>query len=134
LKPVDNHFSLECFNYATTELGNENIARIYNLLGPFDYSKWKDEALEDDNKPLLSDDEADFAERRMPQEHFEKRRSGAMYRGDVLSANRRPDGKGFKVFNGSSVYEGTFHDGTCHGIGRGITAKGEVYQGDFHND
>ena len=125
---------MECFEYATVEMGNEQVARIYNLLGPFDYSKWRDEALEDADQPLLSDDEDNTEERRMPQEGFAKRRSGAMYRGEVLAANGRPDGKGFKVFNGASVYEGTFHEGTCHGIGRGITARGEVYQGDFHND
>ena len=134
MKPVDNSFALECFKYATEEMGNEQIARIYSLLGPFDYSLWRDEALEDEDQPYLSDEEEDKEERRMPQEHFEKRRSGAMYRGEVLSTNRRPDGKGFKVFNGASVYEGTFHEGACHGIGRGITARGEVYQGDFHQD
>lgn len=134
MKPVDNSFSLECFKYATEEMGNEQIARIYNLLGPFDYSSWRDEALEEENQPFNSDDDGDKEERRMPQENFEKRRSGAMYRGEVLSTNHRPDGKGFKVFNGASVYEGTFHEGACHGIGRGITARGEVYQGDFHQD
>ena len=81
MKPVDNSFALECFKYATEEMGNEQIARIYNLLGPFDYSQWRDEALEDEDRPLLSDEDEDKEERRMPQEQFEKRRSGAMYRG-----------------------------------------------------
>lgn len=46
LKPIDNTFALENFKYATKEMGNEQIKHIYELLGPFDYSKWKDEALE----------------------------------------------------------------------------------------
>jgi len=70
LTPVDNTFSLECFKYATVEMGNEQIARIYNLLGPFDYSKWRDEALEEADQPLLSDDEDNTEERRMPQDNF----------------------------------------------------------------
>jgi|TARA_B110000285_G_C15022603_1_gene562397 hypothetical protein len=131
LLPIDNSFALENFTYATKELGNEHIKHIYELLGPFDYSKWKDEALENQSAKLSDDDDE---ERRMPQEDFEKRRSGASYRGDVLSVNRRPDGKGFKVFGGNSLYEGTFHEGACHGIGRGITSRGEVYQGEFRND
>ena len=65
------------------------------------------------------------------------RRSGAKYRGEVLMSNRRPEGKGIKVFQshkGTSLYEGYFNDGMCHGIGRGITSKGEIYQGTFHED
>ena len=65
---------------------------------------------------------------------FEKRKSGAQYRGEALQENMRPDGRGFKVFEGRSTYEGYFQDGRCHGIGRGITSKGEVYQGGFNED
>jgi hypothetical protein len=46
-------------------------------------------------------------------------------------------GKGIKVFQsskGASLYEGYFVDGCCHGIGRGITSKGELYQGQFNED
>jgi len=50
-----------------------------------------------------------------------------MYRGEVLTENYRPDGKGFKVFDGKSLYEGYFWNGMCHGAGRGITAKGDVF-------
>jgi hypothetical protein len=46
LRPIDNTFARENFEYATKEMGNEQIRHIYELLGPFDYSKWKDEALE----------------------------------------------------------------------------------------
>ena len=68
------------------------------------------------------------------QEDFVKRRSGAEYRGEILEENYRPDGKGFKIFDGKSLYEGFFSNGMCHGIGRGINSKGEVYEGDFAND
>ena len=63
-----------------------------------------------------------------------QRRSGAMYRGEVSTDTLRPDGKGFKVFEAKSIYEGYYQDGMCHGIGRGITAKGDVYQGGFMQD
>jgi hypothetical protein len=50
-------------------------------------------------------------ERRMPTEGFERRKSGAMYKGDLSTASKRPDGRGIKVNNKSSVYEGYFFDG-----------------------
>jgi hypothetical protein len=50
-----------------------------------------------------------------------------MYKGEVTIFNKRPDGKGIKVFKGKSLYEGYFSNGMCHGYGRGITSKGEVY-------
>ena len=36
----DNQFSLKNFDYITQELGNQKLADIYQLLGPFDYSKY----------------------------------------------------------------------------------------------
>ena len=50
LLPIDNSFALENYTYATAEMGNEHIKHIYELLGPFDYSKWKDEALENQSE------------------------------------------------------------------------------------
>ena len=35
---------------------------------------------------------------------------------------------------GKSLYEGYFVDGKCHGQGRGISSKGELYQGNFVED
>lgn len=66
-----------------------------------------------------------------------KRKSGAMFRGEIIAGSRRPEGKGIKIFKshiGTSLYEGYFSDGRCHGIGRGITSKGELYQGQFNED
>lgn len=42
---------------------------------------------------------------------FEKRRSGAMYRGQVNIFHGRPDGMGLKIFNQNSLYEGFFENG-----------------------
>ena len=58
-----------------------------------------------------------------------KRRSGAEFRGEINQDSKRPDGMGIKIFGGTSLYEGFYADGVCSGLGRGITSKGEVYQG-----
>lgn len=60
---------------------------------------------------------------------WQKRRSGAEFRGEINQDSKRPDGMGIKIYGGTSMYEGFFVDGCCHGLGRGITSKGEVYQG-----
>ena len=126
---TDNHISLENFDYITKQLGNDKLAEVYQMLGPFDYNSWS-EAKED------ADEEADedLEEKRIPQEEWMVRKSGAQYRGEVSSENLRPDGKGIKVHQGRSVYEGYFKDGYCHGFGRGISAAGEIYQGGFNED
>ena len=79
-------------------MGNMRIAEIYNQLGPFNYSAHKEDkdGDEDDSRSEGTQDNIE----RVPQYEFIKRKSGAMYRGEVLSHNNRPDGKGFKVFNG----------------------------------
>lgn len=125
IEEIDNRFSLENYDYVQNELGNMRIAEIYNQLGPFNYSAYKEEKEgdEDDDRSQGSQENNE----RVPQYDFIKRKSGAMYRGEVLQHNNRPDGKGFKVFDGQSLYEGFFVDGKCHGYGRGISSKGEVY-------
>lgn len=79
-----------------------------------------------------SDDMGD--DRRVFQDDWEQRRSGAIYRGEIVETNKRPDGKGIKVHGKKSLYEGYWSDGKCHGYGRGINSAGEVYQGQFNND
>ena len=39
----DNKFSLDNFEYVTKELGNQKLSDIYQMLGPFDYSAYKEE-------------------------------------------------------------------------------------------
>ena len=65
---------------------------------------------------------------------FDKRKSGAQYRGEYSSQTDKPDGRGFKVFPNGSIYEGFFEQGQTHGKGRGVTSRGEVYEGDFKYD
>jgi hypothetical protein len=48
--------------------------------------------------------------------------------------NMRPDGRGLKTYKADSLFEGYFSDGMCHGVGRGITSKGDLYQGGFRQD
>ena len=57
-----------------------------------------------------------------------------MYKGEVSTENRRPDGKGIKIFDKKSLYEGYFRNGACHGYGRAIASTGEVYEGMFNED
>jgi len=58
---------------------------------------------------------------------FDTRKSGAMYKGQLSSATQKSDGMGFKVYPNNSIFEGNFEDGQINGLGRGITARGEVY-------
>ena len=136
--PVDNNFALSNFQYVSQDLGNAKIADIYQMLGPFDYSQY---TMEDDGNsdgPDFTQQSMSgasfFMEKRFMQDEFQERKSGARYRGEVHSESYRPDGKGFKVFQGKSLYEGYFSDGMCHGVGRGITSKGDMYQGGFRQD
>jgi hypothetical protein len=50
-----------------------------------------------------------------------------MYRGEINHTTGKPDGKGIKVYPNGSIYEGYFSEGQCHGLGRGVTSKGEVF-------
>jgi hypothetical protein len=106
LEPIDNTFALENYEYATKEMGIQKIQDIYSMLGPFDFNQYvpgkKDDA-------ASSDEEKDFdPEAAVDMDYnWSKRKSGAQYRGEIRTYNKRPEGKGFKVY-GSSVYEGYF--------------------------
>lgn len=132
---MDNSFSLDNFSYATVEMANDKIGEIYKMLGPFDYSQYE-EVVDEESivPPSGSSSDVGGEDKRETQLYWESRKSGAQYRGDINIDTKRPDGKGFKVFQGKSLYEGFFKDGMCHGFGRGITGKGEVYQGGFNED
>ena len=131
---LDPTFALE--NYEHASRLNENIKKIYELLGPLNFdiqpppsfpSFYEEEEIQKHLDQIQN--------RRDFQMYFEKRKSGAQYRGQVIAANARPDGKGFKVFKGqNSIYEGWFENGLCNGYGRAISSKGEVYQGFFQED
>lgn len=140
LSPVDQEFSMENYKYVTEEMGNDVIAAIYKTLGPFDYSAFDEKANNaDEEAPNLSQRSGSnmsdiMNDTRVPQDHWEPRKSGAMFRGWINESTKRPDGVGIKVHKKSSMYEGYFKDGLCHGLGRGITSRGEVYQGMFDCD
>lgn len=95
---------------------------MYKKLGPFDHYEHLDpnEDLDDGSRSTNLD--------------FDIRKSGALYRGMVNSASQKPDGIGFKVYPNGSVFEGYFEEGQINGYGRGVTHKGEVYQGPFFYD
>jgi len=65
---------------------------------------------------------------------FDTRKSGAQYRGQINMETSKPDGMGFKVYPNNSIFEGFFEEGQINGMGRGITSRGEVYQGPFVYD
>lgn len=44
-----------------------------------------------------------------------------------------PNGKGFKIFDDGSVYEGYFMNGKYHGYGRLIT-DGNIYEGQWSDN
>lgn len=119
-KETDHTFALTNYEYLTKTPQSEEITRIYKMLGPFDFFA-----------PGAKIDVDDTAanEAKAVIETFDKRRSGALFRGEVNSQTNKPEGKGIKIFSNGSVYEGYFQDGHTHGIGRGVTSRGEVYQG-----
>ena len=98
---IDNRFSIENFEYATKELGSDAVQNIYSMLGPFDFSQYTPEVKDKGNEKDSSEDEDDVIDPETAIEmeyNWVKRRSGAIYRGEVLMASRRPEGKGIKVF------------------------------------
>ncbi len=120
---TDHNFTLENYDYITKTLENDSIARIYRQLGPFDY--YQDSVpgviLEDLTGGSIPNEQRSIVER------FDKRKSGAMYRGEINHTTGKPDGKGIKIYPNGSIYEGYFSEGQCHGLGRGVTSKGEVF-------
>ena len=132
LTPVDQEFSMENYKYVTEEMGNDVITSIYKTLGPFDFSAFDEKTNQDEDNASHSQRSSSnmsecLNETRVPQDHWEPRKSGAMFRGSINESTKRPDGVGIKVHKKSSMYEGYFKDGLCHGLGRGITSRGEVY-------
>ena len=121
IKKVDHSFALSNYNYILEKMKDERVKDIYRTLGPFDH--WEHFNPDDD-----------MGEERSMTLEFEKRKSGAAYRGQVHVDTLRPDGFGIKIYPNSSVFEGRFSDGKVHGWGRGITSRGEIYQGPFFND
>lgn len=65
---------------------------------------------------------------------FDSRKSGAIYRGQINLESTKADGIGIKIFPNCSIFEGQFCDGKINGFGRGITSRGELYQGMFIQD
>lgn len=149
---------MENYEYVTKKLDNPKIAQIYKTLGPFDYTLF--EPIDEDNFDLdagirSNEDRSEASsipgnssrmgassaaggqphERsRIFQDYWETRPSGAIYKGDVQEMKKRPDGRGIKIHNKKSLYEGYWVDGKAHGYGRGINSLGEVYQGMFNQD
>lgn len=121
--PTDHSFALQNYEYLTKTLENKAIVKIYKQLGPFDFYQ---------NGFKVESDEA--SDMKAMQEKYEKRRSGAMFRGEISQTSGKPEGRGIKIFPNGSIFEGYFSDGHTHGIGRGVTSRGEVYQGFFVMD
>ena len=118
---LDHQFALDNYDYVMNEIRDRTVKDIYNVLGPFDH-----------HAHCAADDELDS--QRTMKDDFEGRRSGARYRGQVSSQSLKPDGIGFKVYPNNAMFEGFFEEGMINGYGRGITSRGEVYQGPFVYD
>lgn len=74
------------------------------MLGPFNFKATFEEEEDEDG----ANENAD--EKTMSM-NFDKRKSGAEYRGEYSSQTDKPDGRGFKVFPNGSIYEGFFEQG-----------------------
>jgi hypothetical protein len=86
ITPIDNRFSIENFEYATKELGSDYVQNIYSMLGPFDFSQYFPEVKDkENNKDTSEDSDAEIdPETAIEMEYnWVKRRSGALYRGEV---------------------------------------------------
>jgi len=71
----------------------------------------------------------DMLENKTLSMKFDQRKTGTLFRGEINNISGKPDGRGIKIFQNGSIYEGYFADGHTHGFGRGVTSRGEVYQG-----
>ena len=71
---------------------------IYKNLGPFDH--FEHQEIDDDLE----------ATRELTYD-FTMRKSRAMYRGQSLIENGKPDGIGFKVYPDETLFEGYFEEG-----------------------
>jgi hypothetical protein len=98
---TDHSFALLNYEYVTSALDNEVVAKIYKQLGPFDF-------YHDQGKMGNEDSSAD---QRSMSERFEKRRSGAIYRGEISQTTGKPEGKGIKIYPNGSIFEGFFTEG-----------------------
>lgn len=113
IRETNHSLALENYDYITNVHENVEIARIYKQLGPFDF--------------YLEKIEEDLAEQKAMIAKFDKRKTGTLFRGEINTISGKPDGRGIKIFSNGSLYEGYFADGHCHGFGRGVTSRGEVY-------
>lgn len=139
--PIDNSFALSNFKYITEELDNPKLKEVYELLGPFDYSKFKEEDDEAELTKKFADNESQksevFDDKRYTEEKFVLRSKGAKYRGQMSTAEDRYDGKGFKIHEEKGqLYEGYFTDGKYNGFGRIVSTTGKmfVYEGGITSD
>ncbi|CDW89554.1 UNKNOWN [Stylonychia lemnae] len=120
IRETNHQLALDNYDYVVNIQQNEAIAKIYKQLGPFDFymEKIDEDLLE--NKTLVN--------------KFDQRKSGTIFRGEINNISGKPDGRGIKIFQNGSIYEGYFADGHTHGFGRGVTSRGEVFQGQFKFD
>ena len=118
---LDHKFALTNYDYVMQNIKDKTVKDIYRTLGPFDHYAHVD-----------VDDDMDT--QRFFKMDFEQRRSGAMFRGQYNIDSMKPDGFGLKVYANNAMFEGFFEEGRINGFGRGITSRGEVYQGPFVYD
>lgn len=135
IQKVDSDFALKNYEYVLKKMQGNHLAQVYEKMGPLNFfvfdkyelpDFWLEQEKENELKKMMDE--------RFMQKELKERKSGAIYRGEIFIATGKPDGRGFKVFNGQSLYEGWFDGGSCHGYGRAISSKGEIYQGFFEND
>ena len=118
---LSHEFALSNYDYVMQNISDKTIKDIYKVLGPFDHYAHHE-----------ADDDMDT--QRQLKMDFEPRRSGAMFRGQISMDTLKPDGVGFKVYPNNAIFEGFYEEGQINGFGRGISSKGEVYQGPFVYD
>jgi hypothetical protein len=122
IQKIDHGFGLKNYMYVVENVKDETVKDIYRSIGPFDHFEHRN----------VDDDDLDT--QRFLRLDFDKRKSGALYRGQVSIETTKPDGMGFKVYPNNSIFEGLFDEGMINGWGRGITSRGELYQGPFLHD
>lgn len=73
---TDHSFALDNYEFVTKTLNNNEIIKIYKQLGPFDFYS-------EGAKPHTEIEES--SESKAYSDRFDKRKSGAMYRGEICS-------------------------------------------------
>ena len=111
-KSMMNHFDFS----GPANYDNQDVQRIRQQLGPFDYQQDPGGLGQRETRPLVSLE------------------NGARYQGEWLRGAGVRQGKGVQIWPDGSLYEGWWRDNKANGKGRLVHADGDIYDGFWKDD